>query len=290
MLLASAFLAGCSSTSEKPSWSVDSTGRFSAVCPMAAVAEEILVKNETYTRSRLTLHSDEGGDVIAYVAAPEHPLGAVVYVPGAGERVSGHDERMLRYTRAGYVFLYMDIRGNYGETAGLPFGQQLIQSDYAKFKTEEWPQYYLTICDLSSAQRYLTERYAVPVYIVGSSNGGRYAAVAAAVDPDFAGYAGISTSDWGIYDAFLGQGYTGDPLRFAASLEPSTYIAEISPHPVWIFHARADPVIPYENGEQLFAHAVEPKTFITFNGSHGIDPEVDDRLLSAWAQIYATRG
>ena len=49
---------------------------------------------------------------------------------------------------------------------------------------------------------------------------GRYAAVAAGVDPDVAGYVGISTSDWGILDSAIQQGYTGDPIRFATSIEP----------------------------------------------------------------------
>ena len=36
--------------------------------------------------------------------------------------------------------------------------------------------------------------------------------------------------------------------------------------------------------------AKEPKTFIEFSGEHGINSDVDDRILMQWAQIYATRG
>ena len=290
LLLVSAMLGGCIGKPETPSWSVDSNGRLSETCPLTTVSEEILVKNDTFTESRITLHSDQGGDIVLYSAVPEKPVAAVVYVPGAGETAAAHSERMIRYAKAGYAFLYADIRGNNGETPGLPFGQQLIQSDYTKFENKEWPQYYLTLCDLSSARRSIADKYDVPVYIMGSSNGGRYAAIAAAVDPAFAGYVGISTSDWGIRDAFAEQGYTGDPLRFAVSLEPSSYIGSISPRPVWMFHAAADPIIPYDDGLQLYASAKDPKTFIPFNGSHGINSEVDSRILSAWAQIYGTRG
>jgi uncharacterized protein len=128
----------------------------------------------------------------------------------------------------------------------------------------------------------------VPVYAVGSSNGGRYAATAAGVDKDYAGYVGISTSDWGILDAFTNQGYTGDPIRFAASLEPSTYFTKISPRPVWIFHNATDPIIPFENGKAFYAKAGEPKTFTEFQGDHGINPEVDAQIIGQWAQIYGT--
>jgi dienelactone hydrolase len=197
---------------------------------------------------------------------------------------------MIQYASAGYTFLFVDTRGRGGETAGIPFSPQLVQEDYTLFGNKGMPQYYLSICDLVSAQKLLASRYQVPVYAMGSSNGGRYAAVAAGVDPQFAGYVGISTSDWGVKDAFLEQGYTGDPVRFATSIEPSTYIGRISPRPVWIFHAENDPVIPFASGQQFFAQAKDPRTFIVFSGSHGINPDVDEKILGQWAQIYAPRG
>ena len=61
------------------------------------------------------------------------------------------------------------------------------QTDYARFESGNWPQSYLTICDISSARAVLAERVSVPVYAVGGSNGGRYAAVAAGVDPKLPG-------------------------------------------------------------------------------------------------------
>jgi uncharacterized protein len=173
---------------------------------------------------------------------------------------------------------------------GLPFGQQLIQEDYAKFGKGEIPQYYLSICDLALAQKMMSGRYNVPVYAVGSSNGGRYAAFAAGTDPAFAGYVGISASDWGLLDSITQQGVIGDPRRFATSLEPTTYLAKISPRPIWIFHAKADPIIPFEGGRQFFEKALEPKTFVEFSGDHGINPAVDEQLLVQWAQIYDNRG
>ena len=69
---------------------------------------------------------------------------------------------MIRFASAGYAFLFVDTRGNGGETTGIPFSQQLIQQDYAKFEKGEMPQYYLSICDLISAQKMLNGRYNVP--------------------------------------------------------------------------------------------------------------------------------
>ena len=279
--------AGCtSSTSATPSYSVDKNGILAVTCAPVTTNETVLFSNETYTKSRVVLHT-QTGDVITYLSYPEQPKAVIVYIPGAGEKISGHEERMVKYAAAGYAFMFVDIRGRGGETGGDAFDPQ---TDYARFESGNWPQYYLTICDISSARSVLASRFGVPVYAVGGSNGGRYAAVAAGVDPKFAGYVGISTADWGLREMVLGQGGSGDILRFATSLEPSTYLPGISPRPVWMFHNATDPIIPFAEGKALFATANEPKTFIEFYGSHGINADVDDRILMQWAQIYGTRG
>lgn len=281
-------ITGCMGTSSKSTYSVNDKGVLSLTCAPVTTTEEELYANETYTKSRIVFHT-ENGDVISYRAAPKMPQAAIVYAPGAGEKLAGHEERMVRYASAGYAFLFVDTRGNGGETVGIPFSQQLIQQDYAKFENGEMPQYYLSLCDLVSAQKMLSGRYNVPVYAMGSSNGGRYAAIAAGTDSAFAGYIGISTSDWGLLDSVTQQGITGNPVRFATSLEPGTYLSKISPRPIWIFHAKEDPIIPFERGQQFFEKALEPKTFIEFSGDHGINPDVDKRIIMQWAQIYGNR-
>jgi uncharacterized protein len=282
-------IAGCTGTPSGSSYAVDSNGVLALTCAPATSTEEILFSNETYTKSRITFHT-ESGDVIGYLGTPKQPKAAIVYAPGAGEKPAGHEERMVRYASAGYAFLFVDTRGNGGETPGIPFSQQLIQQDYAWFEKGTIPQYYLSICDLISARKMLASKYDVPVYAMGSSNGGRYAAVAAGVDPQFSGYVGISTSDWGLRDTILVQGYSGDPVRYATSVEPGTYIGKISPRPVWIFHAKEDPIIPFDSGEAFFDKAQEPKKFLEFSGTHGINSDVDEKIIMQWAQIYAPRG
>jgi len=291
LIIAFITAAGCTGNTAPvtSTYAVDQNGILSLKCAPVTTSEEILFTNGTYTKSRVVLHT-ECGDVITYLAAPKSPKAAIVYVPGAGERPAGHEERMLRFASAGYAFLFVDTRGNGGETPGTPFSQQLIQQDFERFVNGDMPQYYLSICDLVSARKLLSGKYHAPVYAMGSSNGGRYAAVAAGVDPDFSGYVGISTSDWGLRDSLIAQEYTGDPVRFATSIEPGSYIGRISPRPVWIFHADGDPIIPFESGEQFFEKAQEPRTFLEFSGDHGINSDVDDQIFGQWAQIYAPRG
>ncbi len=286
LIVALVTLAGCTGPQVSSSYSVDSNGILSVACAPVTTSEEVLFKNETYTKTKIVLHT-QTGDVVTYLAAPQNPMAAIVYVPGAGEKISGHEGRMVTYSAAGYAFLFVDIRGNGGETPGYPFNPQ---RDFSLFEKGEWPQYYLTVCDLITAQKILTGKFQVPVYAMGSSNGGRYAAVAAGVDQDFAGYVGVSTSDWGILDSAIQQGYAGNVTRFAASLEPGTYFTKIFPRPVWIFHAANDPVISFNDGKKFFERAKEPKTFIEFSGDHGINPDVDTRILMQWAQIYGSQG
>ena len=278
-------IAGCTGNRASSSYSVGSNGVLSVSCAPVTLSEEILFTNETYSKAKIVMHT-QSGDVTTYLAAPKHPRAVIVYVPGAGEKPEGHEERMVRYAAAGYALLFVDIRGNGGQTPGYPFNPQ---RDFSLFEKGDWPQYYLTVCDLVAAQQVLSGRFGVPVYAMGSSNGGRFAAVAAGVDPEFSGYVGISTSDWGVLDSAVQQGYAGDLVRFATSIEPSTYFAKISPRPVWIFHAVNDPIIPFDNGKQFFQEANQPKTFIEFSGEHGINPEVDNRIIMQWGQIYATR-
>jgi uncharacterized protein len=285
LLVSLILLAGCTENKVSSSYSVDNSGILSVSCAPVSTTEQTLFNNDTYTTTKIVLQT-QSGNVVTYLAAPRNPRAAIVYVPGAGERAAGHEERMGLYARAGYAFLFVDIRGNGGETPGYPFNPQ---RDFSLFEKGEWPQYYLTICDLVASQEILSERFNVPVYAMGSSNGGRYAAVVTGVDPAMEGYVGISTSDWGILNSAIQAGNTGNIIRFATSLEPGTYFKKISPRPVWIFHAVNDTVIPFDNGRRFFMDAKEPRTFIEFSGEHGISPDVDTRIIMQWAQIYATR-
>ena len=56
-----------------------------------------------------------------------------------------------------------------------------------------------------------------------------------------------------------------------------------------MFHNATDPIIPFVEGKALYITANEPKTFTEFNGDHGINSDVDARLIALWAQIYGTQ-
>lgn len=214
-----------------------------------------------------------GADVHALLAAPPDPVAAVVLVPGAGVAAAAHEERAVSYAENGIATLVLDVRGNGGETAGHTGG---LTEDLRRFERGDTPQWYLTIGDIIAARMMLTERYCVPVYIVGSSNGGMTGAVAASLDDGAAGYFGVSTSE-----ISAGDNAGPEVSAFVRSIDPGACIAGVSPAPVWIFHAPEDAVIPYERGLSLYNAADSPKNFEAFNGTHGINAEVDSIVTGA---------
>jgi alpha-beta hydrolase superfamily lysophospholipase len=265
-------LAGCTGTGHGgPSWSVSSDGYLDISCPApATVKEHTLEKNASLTLTEVSFENiDE--EVSGLLAAPENPRGAVVLAPGAGVTKEKERARIETYAMAGCAALVLDLRGNGGETQGRGFNPEL---DFLSFDMGTWPEFYKTACDLSAARGILARSWKVPVYSMGASNGGRYAAIAAAADPGFAGYIGVSTSGFGL----AGYQYSGNASRFLLSIDPDHAIGKIAPRPVWIFHSQTDPIINFTLGQELYSHAGSPKEFIVFNGTHGENEEVDRQV------------
>jgi len=265
--------AGCSGNGKGgASWSVTDDGYLAITCPVPAIVnEQVIMKNSSLALSRVSFRNiDE--EVYGLLAAPGNPRGAVILAPGAGVTKEAEKSRVETYAMAGCAALVLDLRGNGGETRGRGFDPD---QDFLAFRAGTWPEFYRTACDLSAARGIVAQRWQVPVYAMGASNGGRYAAIAAASDRDFAGYIGVSTSGFGL----AGNRYSAENVsRFLLSIDPDHAIGSIAPRPVWIFHSKQDPIIPFEQGEELFSRAGEPKEFIVFNGTHGENEEVDRRV------------
>jgi len=271
-LLIAVLGAGCTTSGDSAAYRVAENGTLAIAAPSPDFSETVIDAQDGVSLSRIVFENP-GGRVYAMLAAPETPCAAIVYAPGAGVKTEAHRERAFAYAAEGIAFMVVEIRGNGGETAGYPVG---LEKDYEAFEKGRWPQYYLIVQDLMVARTMLEDRYGVPVYAAGSSNGGRYAAIAAAIDEDFTGYFGISTSGFNR----AGEQYTGTLRTFLLSIDPDCAIGTISPRPVRIFHSPLDAVISYDRGMALFNHAREPKDFIAFNGTHGICGEVDDKVVA----------
>ena len=183
--------AGCTQFPGGDTFNVDGEGRL-ALALAPDVRANATVLNATSTRVVFT--ADDGVPVTAYLAAPPHPKAAVVYVPGR-ERAR------------------LGPRGALCDATPTPASPSSTLTSAATASRRLATRSTSTPTTFGSGRTggrsvpgrgrhhagagELRDDVGVPVWAVGSSNGGRYAAIAAGIDPPFAGYAGVSTSGFG---------------------------------------------------------------------------------------------
>ena len=283
LIITLAGISGCVlSSPQQPSYKVNDAGYLELSIIEPPLTFEKVENNNSITVTQL-YYPDIGENIHAILASPVQPRAAIILAPGAGVKKEGHIGRAEEYAKAGYAFMVLDIRGNGGETSGYPFN---LDEDYRRYSEGQWPQFYAIVRDLICARELLDSRYHVPIYIMGESNGGRYAAIAAAADKRFSGYIGVSTSGFNL----IGNQYIGKPRQFLLSIDPDHSIQLISPRPVMIFHSQADTIIPYSDGVRLYVHANEPKVFLNFSTGHGLTSEVDQKVIEMLHNFMSAEG
>ncbi|HNS83075.1 MAG TPA: alpha/beta hydrolase, partial [Methanolinea sp.] len=154
--------------------------------------------------------------------------------------------------------------------------------DYQRFLAHEWPQCYLSICDIHCTRAFLKEKTHVHVLRPGGEQRGRYSAIAAALDLEFAGFIGVPTSGF----SRAGESYSGDLRRSLLSIDPDACAERMAPWSNWALHSPGDTVIPFADGQALYQVLPEPKSFFPFNGTHGLNEEADAWIPGECAQIY----
>ncbi len=269
LLVGMALCSGCSAPG--PSYQVSGAGDLLLTIPQVDVQTETISGWDPIPLEQIRF-SQLDADVSALLGIPAHPRAAIVLAPGAGVKKEGHQERAKRYASEGIALVVLDLRGNGGATPGYPLD---LERDLRQFGNGRWPQYYAIIADMIAARQYLSSWFGVPVYAMGESQGGRYAAIATAADRGFAGYIGVSTTGFGL----LGTSYSGDTRRFLLSIDPDHSISRISPRPVLLLHAPDDGVLAYADAQRLYSHAVDPRTFSNLTSGHGLNEEADQKIL-----------
>jgi pimeloyl-ACP methyl ester carboxylesterase len=203
----------------------------------------------------VTLTSARGDRIIAWFSAPEGwkpEEGAVLYSHGNGSNLSRISGRAFRWHEPlGRAVLLYDYPG-YGKSSGRPSEAGCYEAGEAAF-------------------RWLVEEQKVPegeVILVGESLGGAIATELATR------HAGRLLVLLGAFTSFPDMAQTRFPFF------PGRYLvhnrmdneAKIGQArcPVLISHGTADTVVPYRQGERLYAAAREPKRFLRLEGwGHG---------------------
>lgn len=194
-----------------------------------------------------------------YIPAKNSEL-TVLFCHGNGGNIVHRLDSINVFYNLGLNCFIFDYRG-YGNSQGKP--------------TEEG-----TYLDVEAAHKWLTEEKKIPpddIIVFGRSLGASIAAQLASrveikalvLESAFTSYADIGK-----------RFYPYMPVRWFARFNYKTidYVRDVY-CPVMIIHSRADEIIPFEFGRQLYEAANEPKEFVEIFGGHN-----DGFLLSS--EIY----
>ncbi|MDX1803186.1 MAG: alpha/beta fold hydrolase [Alcanivorax sp.] len=203
--------------------------------------------------------------------------GTVYFLHGNAQNISTHLANVQWLPARGYNVFMLDYRG-YGLSEGKPKLPQVFddiqlgldwlrQSD----RTQGKPLVvFAQSLGAAMATRVLAEK----------ANAG--AADCVILEASFASYRDI-TSD------VMKRSWLLWPLRWlvvptmpSRALDPEKQVAGISPTPLLIMHSLDDQVVPFAQGQRLFAAARQPKVFQRLRGGHiqaARDPAVQQRML-----------
>ena len=208
-------------------------------------------------------------------AQTERVAGTVYFLHGNAQNISTHLMNVAWLPAQGYQVLLIDYRG-YGLSEGkakLPDTLDDIQLGLDWLQASGRVQGPLIVFGQS-----LGASMTIPV-LAREQNAGRFDS--AMFEAGFTGFRHITRD-------VMQRSWLLWPFSFAVAPLVSTrwdsvdHIAGLSPAPVLILHSREDSIIPFAEGERLYAAAAEPKEFQALLGEHIVaiqDPSVRQRLV-----------
>jgi hypothetical protein len=198
----------------------------------------------------VTLQTDDGVRVSACFIPHPAPRATLLFFHGNAGNLSHRVESIRLFHDLGLAVFIIDYRG-YGESEGNP-------SEAGTYR------------DATAAWHYLVEEQHIDpqeIVIFGRSLGG---AIAAELASRTRPAALILESAFTSVPNMAARLYPWLPVRWLSRYRYDTLRAlGAMTCPVLIIHSREDDIIPYAEGEQLFAHAREPKQFLELHGGHG---------------------
>lgn len=251
---------------ESDKWSVSSNGVLSYPENRGKVDVSVL-KTESgsnYTLETISFQSkDYTVEGLLRIPSSDKKVPAVVLLPGATVPKEGTQGLAQILSGMGYASLGIEQRNRGGVDP---------RYDFTLFKDGKEPVEHKMVFDALRAVDVLKQDTRIDanrIAVIGESNGGRFAIIAAAIDPDIKSVIGISTSGYDM-DAQLAGVRDETTLRFYRSIDPDTYFNSIPPRRFVMMHSVNDSIIPLELAENTFKKAKEPKTFYKVEtGSHG---------------------
>ncbi len=214
----------------------------------------------------VSFESSDGKKLHAwYFPAVGPSKGSFLFFHGNAENLTSHFVGLHWLPAAGYSFFIFDYPG-YGKSEGDATQQSTVDAGKEALR---W---------LAKQKREQKEKD--PIYIYGQSLGGNIAMRVALemkteipfraviVDGSFLSYRSVARSvlakNWFTW-IFQPIAYLVMSNRYAPE-----HLEELSPIPLFVLHGQKDPVVPLEQGQQIFSAAKEPKQmWILPQGHHG---------------------
>ncbi len=247
-------------------WSVSKDGILSYPENRGKVDVNVL-KTESgnnYTLETISFQSkDYLVEGLLRIPTSEKKVPAIVILPGATVNKEGTQGLADIFANNGFASLGIEQR-NLG---GVDF-----RIDYQLFKEGKEPVEHKMVFDALRAVDVLKQEPRIDakrISIVGESNGGRFAIITAAIEPDIRGVIGISTSGYDTESQIVNI-KDETVIKFYRSVDPETYISKIPPRKLVMMHSINDNIIPIDLAENTFRKAQEPKQFYKVEtGTHG---------------------
>jgi len=247
-------------------WTVSKEGLLSYPENRGKVEVNVL-KTESgsnYTLETISFQSkDYVVEALLRIPRSEKKVPAVVILPGATVPKEGTQGLAELLSNLGYASLGIEQR-NLG---GVDF-----RYDYELFKQGKEPIEHKMVFDALRSVDVLRQDPRIDakrIAIIGESNGGRFAIIAAALDPDIKGIIGISTSGYNTEDE-IAKIRDETLIRFYRSIDPDAYLEFIPPRKFVMLHSVNDDILPLALAENTFKKAKEPKQFYKVTtGTHG---------------------
>ncbi len=282
-------LTGCI-TKQEPEWDVTSGGflryRIPALDPGPEPVPELLEDSDNYTLYEV-VYGSRGEDIEGLIRIPknwpEKQVPGIVLLPGATVTKEG-EQGLARYLcDIGYASIAIDQRN---------LGGINMEDDLRMFLNGEEPVQHKMVYDALSAAEVLRRQPEIDpdrILYLGESNGGRFAITGCALDKRARGVVAISTCGYGI-DALVASARMTDPdtIRFYRSVDPDTYLDEISPRTFVMIHSSNDPIIPYSSAQQTYIKIAEPKSLHVIEAEkHGYNASMNPFLEAELARVVS---
>ena len=277
------FLSTVALTSLSKDYSVSDAGllEYRIALPSYNITPGNLEENSSF--SEVSFES-RGAEIAAILRMPgpeikkkikTQNISGIVLLPGATVSKEAEQGLARRLADLGYASITLDQRN---------LGGIDPQGDLQLFLQGQEPEEHKMVYDALAAAMILRDRPEIDrdrIIYAGESNGGRFAIIACALDKKARGVLAISTCGYGTAAAIASAtgAIDSDSARFYLSIDPESYLGEVSPRPLVMIHSLNDTIIPYSLAELTYALGREPKSLHTVGcATHGYCREMDIAL------------